>query len=61
MIDPKAEPLYNTPPRKPIDIRYGGGRRCHPTIITREDYQNGVVPDEALYEYDWQRQHWVLK
>jgi hypothetical protein len=57
MIDPKAEPLFNRSPYKRVDL----ARRQRPEVITREDYENGVIPDEALYEYWVGDQVWRLK
>jgi hypothetical protein len=57
MIDPEAEPIGHRSPYKRVDL----AARRRPRFITREDYENGVIPDEALYEYNSQHEHWVLK
>lgn len=59
MIERDAEPIGHRTPYKRVDL--GARRSQHPAVITQEDYQNGVIPDEALYEYDWNAKHWVLK
>ena len=59
MIDPKAEPLFNRSPYKRVDLARRRLRR--PEVITQEDYQNGVIPDETLYEYCWSSGVWRLK
>ena len=59
MIDPKAEPVEHRPPYKRVDL--GARRHRLPDVITEEDCQNGVIPDEALYSYDWDNRVWRLK
>ena len=58
MIDPKAEPISNRNPYKRIDL---AARRQRPLVITEEEYQNGVIPDEGQYTYDWVARQWRLK
>ena len=57
MIRPDAEPIGNRNPYKRVDL----GRKRLPKVITEEDYQRGVIPDEALYDYDWTNRAWYLK
>jgi hypothetical protein len=59
MIDPKAEPIGNRNPYGRVDL--AARRHRHPETITKEDYQNGVIPDDALYDYDWGAEIWRLK
>jgi hypothetical protein len=60
MIDPKAEPIGNRNPYKRVDLA-ARRRQRHPETITNADYKNGVIPDETLYDYDWNAQIWRLK
>lgn len=60
MIDPKAEPIDNRNPYKRIDLAKKP-KRDYPAIITKQDYANGVIPDEMLYEYDFIYDVWRLK
>lgn len=57
MIDPKAEPLFNRPPYKRVDLA-----RRHPKVITRDDViRTDRVPDPALYDYCHVYDVWNLK
>jgi hypothetical protein len=60
MIDPKAEPLFNTPPRKPIDI---SGRKPRKAVITRQEIEDNIepLPDPAYYEQEPWTGNWRLK
>jgi len=57
MIERDAKPISHRPPYKRIDL----ARPKRKDVITRQDYENGVIPDEALYEYDWTAEVWRLK
>lgn len=60
MIDPKDKPIGNRNPYKPVDL--AARRPRHPEIITEEDYRNLVnVPDDALYDFDWDTKVWRLR
>jgi len=59
MIARDAEPIGHRTPYKRVDL--GRRRPRHPEVITQEDYQNGVIPDEALYEYWIGDKVWRLK
>lgn len=58
MIAPDAKPIANRNPYKRVDL---GARRQHPAVITKQEYERGVIPDELLYEYDYAFEVWRLK
>jgi hypothetical protein len=53
-----AEPIGNRNPYKRIDL---AAKRRPPAIITQEDYDNGVIPDEGLYTFNPYTRNWELK
>jgi hypothetical protein len=57
MIDPSAEPIDNRNPYRRVDL----SARRYPKVITEDDYNRGVIPDEALYVYDISDSCWHLK
>jgi len=59
LIDPKAEPLFNIPPYKRIDL----GKRSRRPVITQEDIAHGVapMPEDGFYDYNPDTRTWTLK
>ncbi len=57
MIEPDADPIGHRPPYKRIDL----GARRRKSIITKEDYDAGEMPDEEFYWFDFGDQLWKLK
>ena len=54
MIDPKAEPIGNRTPYKPVDLRPKWRKPERPLTITREMIEDNLasVPDPAYYWRD---------
>ena len=61
MIDPKAEPIGNRTPYKPVDLRPKWRKPDYPEVITPDDVLDGVIPDEMLYDYWVGDRVWRLK
>lgn len=57
MIDPSSDPIDHRNPYKRVDL----AARRHPSVITQRDYDNGMIPDESIYAYDWNDSCWHLK